>query len=555
VVIVEEVNHFTKKDLGIVFNKEVKIKKIKNIELVKFRSLKDRIFELGDYITVISGKNGTMKSTLMGLIAHPFDSIGKSVDPFGNKLKTDFSDVFNLSEKYDREKYKYFISLEIKEDKILKEPVDFYYNKSDNRFRLVPSGRNKGDGNFTLNTSYVNLRRLFPMVDTDSKPDSSITYSKEEEKFIENFYSKLLQKQSFSSVEAVADNKLKTTLGPANSYYDYESISSGEDNLGHIVNKLIGFMRHTNKDKSLSNGIFCIDEFESSLHPVVQIRLFEFLLSWAKANNVQIIISTHSLYLISHILNRKDELNNTDILINMISTAYVEANNFNIIKNPPYEFAYKELTFKDYTTTSEEEIHQIDIICEDDIAKDFIDKILKTREIKKYINYITNLSEDVDHKGNSYSALASLCINGPKLLENSIVVFDADVPEEKLNKIKQFDFFIKLPDPENLPIEKRIVKYIIELPGNHQFFHEFNAEKDKFLSDFTDFDINLNQPDYTKCSVKPYKNWSDSDIRKFKRIVTFYIRNNESITNNFRTKFIELLNRKLKQKSLPPIIE
>lgn len=554
-VAIAEKTVFTKKELGITLNKTVKIRKIKKIELVKFRSLKDKQFELGDYITVISGKNGTMKSTIMGLLAHPFDSSDKSVDPFGNKLKTDFSDVFNFSVKHDQEKYKYYISLEIEKDTILREPVDLYFNKSDSRFRLVPSGRSKGDGNFFLNTSFVNLKRLFPMVDTESKPDDTIKYTKEEEIFIETFYSKLLQKSSFVAVEAVADSSLKTTLGPSKSYYNYESISSGEDNLGHIVNKLIGFMRNSNSDKSLSNGIFCIDEFEASLHPVVQIRLFEYLLKWAKNNNVQIIISTHSLYLISHILTRQEEINNNDIIINMISTAYVEDNNFNIIKNPTYEFAYKELTFKDYANTTEDEIHQIDILCEDDIAKDFIEKILKTREIKKYLNFITNLSEDSKAKGNSYSTLASLCINGPKLLENSIVIFDADVPEEKLNRIKKFDYFIKLPDQECLPIEKRIVKYIIDLPGNHSFFHEYKAEKDKFLSDFTDYDININEQDYSKCSVKPYKNWADSDLRKFKRIMTFYIRNNEELTSEFRTKFIQLLNNRLRLKSLPPIEE
>ncbi|WP_346234546.1 AAA family ATPase [Lysinibacillus telephonicus] len=554
-VIVEEVEikHLSKKALGISSNKDVAIKKIKNIEIENFRSLKDRKFELGDYITVVSGKNGTMKSTLMGLIAHPFDSIGKSEDPFGNKLKTDFSDVFNFSVKYDIEKYKYYISLQLSDDRILREPVNLYYNKSDSRFRLVPSGRNKGDGNFPLNTSFINLKRLFPMVDTNSKPINSITYSNAELTFIADFYSKLLQKQSFSSVEAIADTSIKSTLGPANSYYDYESISSGEDNLGHIINKLLGFMRNLTSSNNLSNGILCIDEFEASLHPVVQVRLFNFLLNWARKYNVQIILSTHSLYLISHILTLQNEINNNDIVINMISTAYVENNNFNIIKNPSYEFAYKELTLKNYSNTSEEEIHRIDVICEDDIAKDFIDKILKSRDIKKYINYITNLSDGM--KGNSYSALASLCINGPKLLENCIVVFDADVPQEKLDKIKQFDYYIKLPDPDNLPIEKRIVKFILDLPGNHNFFREFNEEKDKFLSDFTDYDIQLNQTDYKKCSVTPYKNWAESDIKQFKKFITFYIRNNEELLADFKSNFIKLLNNRLKSKSLPPIVD
>lgn len=170
------------------------------------------------------------------------------------------------------------------------------------------------------------------MVDTNSKPINSITYSNAELTFIADFYSKLLQKQSFSSVEAIADTSIKSTLGPANSYYDYESISSGEDNLGHIINKLLGFMRNLTSSNNLSNGILCIDEFEASLHPVVQVRLFNFLLNWARKYNVQIILSTHSLYLISHILTLQNEINNNDIVINMISTAYVENNNFNIIK-------------------------------------------------------------------------------------------------------------------------------------------------------------------------------------------------------------------------------
>lgn len=555
----EETIPRSKKELGIQENKTIKIKKIKNIEIDKFRSLKNKKFELGDYLTVISGKNGTMKSTLMGLIAHPFESVKGGKDPFGNDLKTKISQVFKLSEKYDKEEYHYHITLELDNNQLLKEPISIYFNKSDNRFRVVASGRNKGDGNFPLNTSYVNLRRLFPMVYTESKPDSSVTYTNREKQFINKFFSKLIQKTSFDNVEAIIDRGIKATLGPANSYYNFEAISSGEDNLGHIVNKLIGFMRYKNDKVELSNGIFCIDEFESSLHPVVQVRLFDFLYDWAKKHNIQIVLSTHSLYLISHVLKKQEELKKhnklQDISLNMISTAYVEDNNFQIIKNPDYNFAYKELTFKDYTSISKDEIHQINVICEDDVARDFIDKIIKKREIKKYINYITNLSGNPETRGNSYSSLTSLCVNGPRLLENSIVVFDADVPETSLEKIREFNHFIKLPDEDELAIEKRIVKFVVGLPGNHDFFKDFNNEKDKFLSDFSDYEININEQDYKNCSVNPYKRWASSDLNQFKKMITSYVKYNYGFLENWRKKFICLLNRKLKEKSLPPIKE
>lgn len=543
--------YFTRKELGIPSNKDVNIHKITGIEIERFRSISEKNLNLGRNITVISGKNGTMKSTLMGLIAHPFDA-GQNKDPFGIKLKTEISEIFKLSKVHDS-KYRYYIKLELVDGKILREPIDFYLNKSDDRFRIVASGREKGDGNFSLNTSFINLQRLYPIVNTNATKDEKVIYSDEEKRFINTFYNKILQKDSFKEIEAVSEKNIKHTNGPINSYYDHNSISSGEDNLGHIVNKLLGFMRHKKKDSELSNGILCIDEFEASLHPVVQIKLFDYLYRWSEKHNVQIIITTHSLYLISHILNLQNKIGEENIALNIISTAFVSDNNFNIVHNPPYDFTYKELTLKDHKSTDSDEIHKIDVICEDVIAKDMIDKILKSREIKKYINYLTNLTEVKDSPGNSYNALISLCVNGPKLLENSIVIFDADVPDSARDKIKNFDFHTRLIDPEYLPIEKRIVKYIIELPGNDKFFENFANEKNVFLQEFADFEINIHQDDYEKTNIKPYKNWANNDIVKFKKYLTFYIRANEDYFNSFRTDFITLLNFKLAKKSLPLI--
>ena len=99
------------KEIGYNSTKDVIIKKIDSIELVNFRGIENEIIEVGDYITVISGKNGTMKSTILGLLAHPFSSPNNAKDLLGHTLKTNLSDVFRLSPEKDNKRYSYNICL------------------------------------------------------------------------------------------------------------------------------------------------------------------------------------------------------------------------------------------------------------------------------------------------------------------------------------------------------------------------------------------------------------------------------------------------------------
>ena len=86
----------TAREIGYASNKNVEFKKIKGIYIKKFRTIENKMLELGNQVTIISGKNGTMKSCVLGLIAHPFSSPNNAKDCFGNDLKTDMRDVFFL---------------------------------------------------------------------------------------------------------------------------------------------------------------------------------------------------------------------------------------------------------------------------------------------------------------------------------------------------------------------------------------------------------------------------------------------------------------------------
>ena len=121
-------------------NKDISIAKIDKIEIKKFRSLSNREVKLGKSLTIISGKNGTMKTTLMGLIAHPFSNDTK--DAFGGQLKTNLGDVFKLSKKYDDE-YSYNICFTSTKNEKINETVKI--DVVGDRHRIVVSGHGKGE--------------------------------------------------------------------------------------------------------------------------------------------------------------------------------------------------------------------------------------------------------------------------------------------------------------------------------------------------------------------------------------------------------------------------
>lgn len=203
-----------------------------------------------------------------------------------------FSDVFKLSEEKDKDQYEYRIYMVVNDNENLTEPIYMYSQKSykgDSRFRLVPSGRNKGDGSFSLPSVYTKLNRVYPLVDLNIEKSKEFEeYTPEEQGFISRFYEKVLLRDDFKesdSFKANLGSLTKHTFGPKNSYYDIDSISSGEDNLGSFISTMISFIRIYNKinheGKKRLTGIWCIDEFETSLHPVAQINLFNYILDWS----------------------------------------------------------------------------------------------------------------------------------------------------------------------------------------------------------------------------------------------------------------------------------
>ena len=540
-------------ELGYNDYKQIKIRQIMGIHIENFRSLKDRTIFLGKYLTLVSGKNGTMKSTLLGLIAHPFSSPNDAKDVFGESLKTTMKDVFFLSPDKDKDEYRYELIIETIDDNYIKIPIRVYYREKENRHRItVGLGNKTGQGNLSLNTAYINLRRLFPLVDTNAQkteqPDTNL------QKFISDGYMQILQKEYFKDSKLVGEGHNKETFSPSDdALCDFKSISSGEDNIGHILSKLYAFQKYKNSNKDELQGILCIDEVEAALHPVAQNCLFEYLWKWAEKNNVQIVCNTHSLSLLQHAVAKRNIISDKEQLyVNLISTAFVANNNYTVRLNPSYEQLYKELTLKD-DEKNLEKLLKINVLCEDSIAIDFLKKILSKKSITSRIEIHSNMNSDVE--GTSKTILLNLAKYGEFLLRNSIIIFDADVTEaDTILKDKNIAY-LRLPSVDSLPLEKEIVYWIHSLPNEHSFFIKYDKEKSAFIKDFTtdhsitDFSLEA----IKDAKVKNFKKWAESD-RKFKKYVKEYIKDNPKIMAEFRNKFLDVLNKKLVQNSLPKII-
>lgn len=90
------------------------------------------------------------------------------------------------------------------------------------------------------------------------------------------------------------DNKLYVIKNPQ-TYYSEQNFSLGERLLLNTLEELENVSPHT---------LLLIDEVELSLHPIAQVKFYDFLAEKARDNNLCIILSTHSSTLIKHAQNR-----------------------------------------------------------------------------------------------------------------------------------------------------------------------------------------------------------------------------------------------------------
>ena len=92
-----------------------------------------------------------------------------------------------------------------------------------------------------------------------------------------------------------------------------------------------------------------------------------------------------------------------------------------------------------------------------------------------------------------------------------------------------------------------IIKYIMDLPEDSEFFQKYDKEKKSFINDFGKYNITNFEIEYLNQHVKSCKNWKESD-ENFNRYLGSYVSDNRDIFDEFEKSIYKDINSKLNTK-------
>ena len=314
--------------------------RVTSLIISEFRKFKDRRIDFPKPVTLITGQNGTAKSTVLGMLAQPFSfgseqekqkednssyidnyhglRLSDYVDIAGNFYTYTCDKIFRLSKKHDTPDKRYIYETKLKG---IDFKVDIASPLKAKKLLTVPQTRagrlrfvtgpalqdsesvshNSGEGNFPHPVIYLSLGRLRPLAEVKECEISSAQGSLDSN---ESGWYEAAYKEIFSIVDESPSTGLmetkekKRSIVPLTQEYDGESCSAGQDNIGRLLTAILSFRRLKNSlGDHYRGGLLLVDEIDATLHPASQVRLMRLLCREAAGLSLQIVATTHSLYL------------------------------------------------------------------------------------------------------------------------------------------------------------------------------------------------------------------------------------------------------------------
>lgn len=525
---------------------------IKNVTFNDFRALKDCEIPIGENITVISGRNGIGKSTILAVIGNSCELKGyKTI--FDKAFKTDFNEILKGDEHFDpsgSNKIKICFEYEdsSKSTKVCritwqKEVRKDYPEKK--RFRLIPETKEQGKKNSKKEeypSLYLGLSRLYPVGEFDEKEKilkNNIKLSDDEYKFFTSNYSEILGlNDDYDKLSLLKTSSIKTKNGVGVSTDSYSSISNsaGQDNLGQILLSVMSFIRLKDEYPDYNGGVLLIDELDATLHPFAQKKLFDFLYKQSKNLDLQIIFTTHSESLLNYTCSKTR--GNDNNRLNHIELIYIsrEDNKNFIRRNPQYSGIESDLNIYPPGKT----VRKVKVYLEDKEALWMAKKLLN-----EYLDCVELISINL-----GCTQMISLFESDPITFTNTIFIFDGDVEDSEINRLKSLSHinYLFLPTKGKRP-ESVIYDYLASIEAVHSIYDN------GFTCGFAKSSIIQNGPKSKKYSgderVK-YKRWFNENLFYFDKydVLDFWKKDNkevyEKFINNYKAKHNYIANRTFK---------
>ncbi|MEO9274334.1 AAA family ATPase [Marinomonas sp. 5E14-1] len=297
---------------------------IKSIDFVHYRKIKGVKLNFKPGINVISGQNGTCKSSILHIIGNSYQKIKQTNPDVDTKL-------FNIIKKINQTVNPKIETL-TKGDKKYNDPAvgvkgtlytveyegytcDFRRHNNTQkvddakRYRLIPKypqGQKQ-----TLEERaviYLGLTRIVPIGELgDITRNITSSLPPEYERILISEY-KHLTSIDIDNIRTENSNDVKIRSEFTTQYdgVDSNTISAGEDNIFIVLTALIS-LRWLFYETGFGSTLL-IDEIDATLHPSVQYKLFLLIKKYSDDYKIQVFFTTHSLYLLEKTLKFNQNL-------------------------------------------------------------------------------------------------------------------------------------------------------------------------------------------------------------------------------------------------------
>lgn len=475
---------------------------LKKLVIEKFRALNNVEVEFGDHITVVCGKNGTSKSSILGIAAQIFsfekdyakDEELSFRQIAGGLFKSQYSEHFRISEKFDVPG-SMTVNIELHDgytDQAATAKLELMKRQSKRGNTLPrPVVRNNSTAtgntsrNFTHPVIFLSLKRLYPIADRKYKISDFEYLKKHKQEFI-RLTNELLNRGS--SVATGTDGTISSAVAHGDNY-DHESVSAGEDNAGQIILALMSFRKLKEEYPDYKGGLLLIDEADAGLFPTAQVNLLKMLDRECKSLNLQVVMTSHSPVLIEYAFEQCRQFRRRYKTV-YLSNTYGDVQ---VMQDWSWAQISADINTKTIAAASGASLPNVNVYFEDKEAADFFAALMSRQPVKKF----TTPMPEITLGCSNYLQLIQKRI--PEFAQRSIVCLDAD--QTLQIKGKNFKTVVLLPGP--LPPDQLIFEHLYNLPAGHEFWkNDMQFTRDVFTNSarevINEFTINGNAADVKK---------------------------------------------------------
>lgn len=445
---------------------------IKKISIKQYKKLSNINFDFSNNVNLISGTNGTCKTSLLHIISNSVKTVTKSCEWINEKSCIDIIKKINSiinpkiesltrGDKTYNDPAKDTKGALFTVEYFDTDPLEFRKHNSDinSRYSIKPWYRHgRSDKLPYCPVIYLGLSRLFPFgefTNDDTVKELKKSLPTEYQDEISEIYRELTG-ISISSLtpQKMGDIKTRADFVSDREGIDSNTISAGEDNLFIIITAIVSLKYYFRSIESTRNSesILLIDEMDATLHPSLQFKILDLFYKYSCEYKIQIFLTTHSISALEYALKKN---HNVIYLIDNVTS----------VKNMDSPDIYKIKMFLHNCTRDDIYISKsIPIFTEDKEARIFLNILFDYFEekhtefsmIRRFL-HLVNTNIGADNLKNIFTD--SYLLNSTM---KSICILDGDQRSDYTN------YIITLPGG-NSP-EKMIMEYSIMLYDNDDPF-------------------------------------------------------------------------------------